>query len=191
MNQWRWMLAVIMGWDSVELESSLGKIFSKIPSLNASHKGYLSGFQLRESRCCAGAGMENNEGRHSWNEKERGIPWDSLTQLLEVNVMTEWVTCLGRLDVLREQVCPGRGVRMVKQKRVQVVSWRVSRPTKTHACVRLFLQSLALNPHLAHCWSVHCDPGITVQSDPYLRGGAIKSMPFAYRRANSVLYFYW
>lgn len=35
------MLAVIMGWDSVELESSLGKIFSKIPSLNASHKGSL------------------------------------------------------------------------------------------------------------------------------------------------------
>lgn len=104
------------GWDSVELESSLGKIFKKIPSLNASHKGDLSCFQSSESRCCAWAGIENNEGRRNW---KGGMCWDSLTQLLEVKEATKWDLCLGRLDVLRAQVCPARDVRMVRQRRVQ------------------------------------------------------------------------
>lgn len=133
MNQWRWM--GIMGWDSVEQERLLGKIFKSIPSLNASHEGDLSCFQFRESRCCAWTGVENSEGRHSWR-KETGICWDSLTQLLEGR-RTKLVVCLGRLDVLREQVCPARDMRMVRQKRVQVVSGSVSRLIHTHACVKL------------------------------------------------------
>lgn len=107
------------GWDSVELESSLDKIFNKIFSLNASQKGDLSCLQCRESRCWAWAGIENNEGRYNWKKKEAGICWDSVAQLLDFKERTKWVVCLERLDVLRKRMCPARDVRMVRQKRVQ------------------------------------------------------------------------
>lgn len=122
------------------IESSLGKIFNKIPSLNASQEGDLSCFQFRESRCCVWAGTENNEGKHSW---KGGICWYSLTQLLEVKEATKWVMCLERLDVLRVQECPARDLRMVRQ-RVQGGVRRVSRPSKTHACVKPFFFSVQL-----------------------------------------------
>lgn len=126
MNQRRWMLAVIMGWESVELESSLVRIFSKIPSLNASHEGDLSWFQLRESRCCAWAGRENNAGRHRW-KKEAGINCDSLTQLLEVKEMTESVPCLGRRNGLKGASVFCQRHEGGKAKECRVVSWKVSR----------------------------------------------------------------
>lgn len=93
--------------------------FEKKSKSKCNSWGDLSCLQCRERRCCAWAGIENNEGRYNWKKEEAGICWDSLTQLLEVKETTKWVKGLGRLDVLREQVCPARDMRMVRQSGVR------------------------------------------------------------------------